>query len=105
MEMHLTFVEHENFARESRGVLSEDDIIGLMMQLLEHPDAGDIIPRSGGLRKIRIGASGRGKRGGARVIYFWYVKDEVIEFLSVYPKNQKSNLSEADLKKLKKWIE
>lgn len=47
--MQLTFVEHQNFARESQGILSEDDIVGLMLQLLERPDAGDIIPRSGGL--------------------------------------------------------
>jgi hypothetical protein len=64
-----------------------------------------VIPGGGGLRKIRVAASGRGKRGGARVIYYWFVDDQIIEFLSVYPKNRKSNLTADDLKKLRKLIE
>ena len=103
--MQLTFVEHENFTREMQGVLCDDDVLELMIRLLEHPEAGDVIPGSGGLRKIRVASSGRGKRGGARVIYCWFVDDQVIEFLSVYPKNRKSNLTADDLKKLRKLIE
>jgi hypothetical protein len=103
--MQLTFVEHENFTREMQGVLCEDDVLELMIRLLEHPEAGDVIPGSGGLGKIRVAASGRGKRGGARVIYYWFVDDQIIEFLSVYPKNRKSNLTADDLKKLRKLIE
>jgi hypothetical protein len=103
--MQLTFVEHENFTREMQGVLCEDDVLELMIRLLERPEAGDVIPGGGGLRKIRVAASGRGKRGGARVIYYWFFDDQIIEFLSVYPKNRKSNLTADDLKKLRKLIE
>jgi len=78
----------------------EEDVLELMMRLLEHPDAGDVIPGSGGLRKIRVAASGRGRRGGARVIYYWFVEDEIIEFLSVYPKNRKSNVTADEVRKL-----
>lgn len=88
-----------------QGVLCEDDVLELMIRLLERPEAGDVIPGGGGLRKIRVAASGRGKRGGARVIYYWFVDDQIIEFLSVYTKNRKSNLTADDLKKLRKLIE
>jgi hypothetical protein len=50
--MQLTFVEHENFTREMQGILCEDDVLELMIRLLERPEAGDVIPGGGGLRKI-----------------------------------------------------
>ena len=88
-----------------QGVLCEEDVLELIMRLLELPDAGDVIPRSGGLRKIRVAASGRGRRGKARVTYYWFVEDEIIEFLSVYPKNRKSNVTADEVRKLRRLIE
>jgi hypothetical protein len=56
-------------------------------------DAGDLISRSGGLRKIRVAASGRGKRGGARVIYYWVVAKDQIYMLLAYAKNAQEDLT------------
>jgi len=64
------------------------------------PAAGKVIPGSGGLRKERWEAKGRGKRGGARIIYFWWMADEKILLLDIYAKNENENLTNAELKKL-----
>lgn len=72
--------------------------------LVARPDAGDLIPRSGGLRKIRIAASGRGKRGGARVIYYWIVAKDQIYMLFAYAKNAQDDLSEDQLKTLRALV-
>ncbi|MBX3747045.1 MAG: type II toxin-antitoxin system RelE/ParE family toxin [Verrucomicrobiae bacterium] len=74
------------------------------MALVSRPDAGTLIRSGDGLRKLRWAASGRGKRGGARVIYYWWTADERILLLDVYTKNDKSDLSKDELKKLKQEI-
>ncbi len=63
---------------------------------------GDLIPGSEGLRKIRWGVEGRGKRGGVSVIYYWKVRQDQIIFLLAYPKNVQDNLSPEQLQRLKK---
>jgi hypothetical protein len=65
----VVFLETPVFTRQIRELVDDDHYRQLQANLVVRPDAGDLIPRSGGLRKIRIAASGRGKRGGARVIY------------------------------------
>ena len=72
------------------------------MYLINQPDAGDIIPGSGGCRKLRWAAKGHGKRGGARVIYYWINDDDRILLLDLYAKNEAENLSSAQLKDLKR---
>lgn len=57
------------------------------------PDAGAVIPGTGGLRKIRWQGSGRGKRGGVRVIYYWATADDVILMLVAYPKSERDDLT------------
>jgi hypothetical protein len=64
------------------------------------PGAGRIIPGSGGLRKLRWAAKGHGKRGGARVIYFWWMADDKILLLDVYAKGRRENLAADEIKKL-----
>jgi len=64
------------------------------------PDAGDLIPGGGGLRKIRWSAQGRGKRGGVRVIYYWAVRQEQILMLLMYAKNERDDLTVEQLKVL-----
>jgi hypothetical protein len=64
-----------------------------------NPDMGDLIPRNGGLRKVRWGFEGRGKRGGVRVIYYWAVGVEQLRMLYVYPKASQENLIHQQLKK------
>ena len=65
------------------------------------PDAGSVMKGTGGMRKLRWAGSGRGKRGGLRVIYYWWVKTERISLLMVYPKNEQDDLTADQLKQLK----
>ena len=65
----------------------------LQSHLLARPDAGDLVPGGSGIRKLRWQASGRGKRGGARVIYFWQVADSQIFLIYGYVKSRSENLT------------
>jgi hypothetical protein len=67
--------------------------------------AGDLIQGTGGVRKLRWGLEGRGKRGGARVIYFYYNADLPLFLLAAYAKNVRSDLSAAERKELKQFVE
>ncbi|MCC7373225.1 MAG: type II toxin-antitoxin system RelE/ParE family toxin [Verrucomicrobiales bacterium] len=100
----MIFVRSVRFERGCRGVLEEEDLVALELALVAKPDAGKLIKNGDGLRKLRWGASGRGKRGGARVIYYWWTADRRILLLDVYTKNEKEDLSGDELKKLKKEI-
>ncbi len=73
--------------------------------LLARPDAGKVIPGSAGFRKLRWAAEGRGKRGGLRVIYYWFTAQDTILLLFIYPKNAQDNLTPDQLKQLKKVVE
>jgi len=68
------------------------------------PAAGKIIRVSGGLRKVRWAAKGRGKRGGARVIYFWWLAQDKILLLDVYGKGEKEDLSVKEIRKLRQKV-
>lgn len=74
------------------------------MYLCKHPEDGAIIPNSGGIRKMRWAASGRGKRGGARIIYYFANEAGRILLLEVYAKNEKENLTADNLKDLKNAV-
>ena len=71
----------------------------LQLRLVAEPEAGVVIQGTGGLRKIRWQGSGRGKRGGIRVIYYWATSDGVLLMLLAYPKNERDDLS-AEQKKV-----
>lgn len=66
----MVFLETPIFTRQIKALVDDDEYRALQLHLMMNPDAGELIPRSGGLRKIRLGLPGRGKRGGARVIYY-----------------------------------
>ncbi len=84
--------------------MSDDAYADLQCELAERPDMGATIPGSGGLRKLRIAAKGHGKRGGARVIYYWAVSDSQIFMLLAYAKNERENLTGEQLKVLKTLV-
>jgi hypothetical protein len=72
--------------------LTEDEYIGLQVYMFKYPEAGDIVPGSGGVRKLRWSMAGKGKRGGVRVIYFFKKRDDEIWMLTIYGKSQVENI-------------
>ena len=100
----VTFVELPAYARRARDLLDDDAQLDLCVRLLTRPDAGDVIPASGGLRKIRVAAKGHGRRGGARVIYYWQNAAGVIWLCRIYAKNEAENLPAAEVKKIQREL-
>lgn len=103
--VRLTFRETSIFTRQAAELLPDEELNALQWALMADPECGDLIRGSGGLRKLRWAASGRGKRGGMRVIYYWHVSGSVILLLLAYPKNEQENLTAAQTKILKSIIE
>ena len=101
----MIFLETSIFTRRVTRILPDNEYRQLQAVLVDRPDAGAIIPGSGGIRKIRWSASGRGKRGGARVIYYWATEQERILMLFIYAKNESDDLSADQLKTLKHLVE
>ena len=103
--MRRVFVEMPEFQKAWHSLnLNEDDLNDLQIFLTNNPDFGDVISGTGGLRKIRWAAKGKGKRSGARVLYVDLVVIEKIYFISAYSKNEKVNISVKDKNKIKELI-
>ena len=96
----VVFIETSTFTRLLYDYLTDDEYAGLQSFLLQHPDTGDVVPGSGGVRKIRWAMRGRGKRGGVRVIYYWKKRDDEMWMLTLYAKNEASTISSHVLKKI-----
>ena len=88
-----TVAETPTFTRQADKLFSEDEKRELIDFLAVNPLAGDEIPGTGGVRKVRIAASGRGKRGGARVIYYYLDETMPIYALLVYAKNARDDMT------------
>lgn len=91
-----TVAETPLFTRQANKLFSEEERRDLIDYLAENPLAGDEIPGTGGVRKVRFGARGRGKRGGARVVYFYGGQRVPIYALLAYSKSDKTDLSTGD---------
>lgn len=100
----MIFIETPIFTRQIKALVEDEEYRLLQLRLVANPDAGDLIPRSGGLRKIRVGVTGRGKRGGARVIYYWVTARSQIYMLLAYAKNAQEDLSEQQLRTLRTLV-
>lgn len=100
----MVIIETQIFTRKLKTLLADDSYRKLQDELVLRPESGAIIPGSGGLRKLRWAGSGRGKRGGVRVIYYWFSQQEIILLLLIYPKNEQDDLTAKQLKMLKDII-
>jgi mRNA-degrading endonuclease RelE of RelBE toxin-antitoxin system len=100
------FVELPPFERYRSEYLDDDSFLTLQQLLMLNPDAGDVIPGTGGLRKLRFTDErrGKGKRGGLRVIYYWCHRESEFWLFTVYAKGEVSDLSKAQRQLLKKMI-
>lgn len=101
----IAIVELSSFSKKAAKILEKEETEALRAYLLQYPDKGDVIPGTGGIRKLRWAASGRGKRGGARVIYFYHVVGTTIYLMGCYTKNEQTDLSAADKKHLKAVVD
>lgn len=100
-----TIIETAIFEKYAAEVWGNDERETFKAWIAQHPNAGDVIPKTGGCRKVRWSTDGRGKRGGARVIYFNQLENGVIVLLIVYTKAKFDNLPAEFLKQLKEVAE
>jgi mRNA-degrading endonuclease RelE of RelBE toxin-antitoxin system len=101
----MVIIETSIFTRRITELLSDDEYRELQATLVERPKTGPIIPGSGGIRKLRWSASGRGKRGGTRVIYYWAAKQDRLLMLFIYTKNESDDLTRDQIKTLRHIVE
>lgn len=100
-QIMYTIIEQPQFKKKADTLWNEEERSEFFTYLAKNPLVGDVIPQANGLRKVRWQGSGRGKRGGLRIIYFNLLEDGVVVLLDLYAKNQQENISQIALKKLK----
>ena len=101
----MIFIETPIFTEDLKGLLSDDEFSEFQKFLTNNPAAGDVIQQTGGLRKVRWAANGKGKRGGVRVIYYHITADCQIRLLYIYRKGVQDDLTEEQKKILRKLNE
>ncbi len=94
-----TVIETPEFIKQASTVWSTDEHNAFIDFIASTPDAGDVIPGADGARKVRWSRSGMGKRGGARVIYFHMVDDEIVLLVMVYAKAERENVKPKSIKR------
>ena len=97
----ITVLQLPKFKAEATMLIGVDGIDAAAIYLSDRPDAGDVIPGAGGARKLRWAAKGKGKRGGARIIYLYVVIGACIYLLRCYSKNVKTDLTAGEKKELR----
>jgi len=101
----MVIIETQFFSRKISELMDKERYRELQNELIVNPDLGKIIQGSGGIRKVRWSGSGRGKRGGSRIIYYWATNKNQIYMLLAYAKNKCTDLTKEQLSTLKKLVE
>lgn len=92
----ITVIETPEFLAATRKLMDDEERSLLAAYLAHHPTAGDLVPGTGGVRKLRWALAGRGKSGGARIIYFFHSARIPLFALTAYAKNERADLSQRD---------
>ena len=100
----MEIIETPIFTKKIKSVLSDNEYRKLQWVLVVNPEAGVVIPGSGGLRKLRWAIPGGGKRGGLRIIYYWYSQDQRIYMLLPYKKSGQEDLTNEQIKILAEYV-
>ena len=95
----VSVLELPGYRRRADELLTAEEQDAIVDLIAFDPTYGDLIPGTGGLRKVRVGRGGSGKRGGARIIYYFYNSDHPVLLLALYAKNEKADVSAQDKKK------
>lgn len=101
----MVFIETPIFTRAIRQLINDEEYKSIQEALIIRPNAGTLIQRSGGIRKLRWKLEKKGKSGGIRIIYYWLVADDQIVMLYAYPKSGQENLTDAQLSQLRTIVE
>ena len=101
----MVFVEFPNLTKRVTELLDDEDYRKLQAALIANPELGDLIRGTGGLRKARWSAKGRGKRGGVRLIYYWITRGDQVLMLLIYPKSARDDLTADERRLLAKLVE
>jgi len=101
----MTVVETEEFLHKVKPLMSDPEREDLVAYLGVNPEAGKIVAGTGGVRKVRWGLAGKGKRGGARVIYYYHSERLPLFLLTAYPKNAKADLTQAERNAMKRLVQ
>src|ERR1700738_5196801 len=97
-------VETPSYLADAERLFSADERLAIVERLATDPTCGVVVPGSGGIRKVRFGFGGRGKSGGARIIYLFSGESLPVFVLAVFAKNEKANLSAAERNALAKMV-
>lgn len=104
--MKRTFIQAKEFSKQWDFLgFTDNDLKMLENIILEHPKSGAVIKGTGGLRKLRFSREKSGKSGGVRICYIDLEMEEIVYFITVYPKNKKDNLSFSERNSIKKMID
>ncbi len=101
----MEFIESPIFTKYISSYLKDDEYSFLQWHLALYPESGDLIPQSGGLRKVRWMTASRGKRRGIRIIYYYHPLKSQIWLLTIYAKNETENISTNILRKIREELE
>jgi hypothetical protein len=100
----VELVETSAFTKQIDAVLTADEYQEFQSRIAANPETGALIKGGGGIRKVRVSVGSRGKSGGARVIYYWAVRKNVILLLYAYPKNATADLTPKQISQLAKIV-
>ncbi len=100
----VELIETSTFTRQINALLSDDEYQAFQSRIAANPELGALIKGGGGIRKVRVAVGSKGKSGGARVIYYWAVKQDLILLLYAYAKNATSDLTQKQISELAKTV-
>lgn len=100
----ITIVETKAFEARAKSRMTREEVDSVITMIADNPTCGDVVKGTGGIRKVRFAIGGRGKRGGVRVVYYFYNEYVPVFLLTVFAKNERSDLTQAEKRTLAKLV-